>query len=538
MALLSQLFKKSGSKQTDDPSLFSMNLKTGQLLANRYMLREMVGKGAMGSVFRAEDGLLGNVSVAVKVLSQNLVNKQMADQFFKEARTGALLGHQNINIVRVLDYGVHHDSIPFYVMEYVEGGTLEQEITLQPLEVSRFLKLMAQVCSGLQSAHQGVLIENKLYCVVHRDIKPSNIFITHNQSLGEIAKVLDFGISDLFQRNDQAKEQLAMGTLAYSSGEQLKNQPPDPRSDIYSLGITMFEALTGHLPILPEQQTLQGWVDAHCHQQPRKISEVAPRLQIPKALDELIQSCLEKDIEKRPQNIGECLNVLKSLISSSTEGLANLPIEESVEDILDGIINGPEFSTPILASNSTKFLEVSLTDQAWRVSWPANKPVAEIVFAQKFEGVNQETASLWVMLSHAKVQQQSLTHHYTEFIVDDEFCSIVAWVTVLFNEEGRLRCFPSFINLKDARNEQMIQNLIHQGEYMFMLFDILTPIQPVKVSTLSIGESQRKLLSERLLLAKKAPASEKFQVGKLKLKEKYQEFKTALPINLKTLIMN
>jgi eukaryotic-like serine/threonine-protein kinase len=537
MALLSQLFKKSGSKQTSDPSLFAMNLKTGQLLANRYILKEMVGKGAMGSVFRAEDSLLGDVSVAVKVLSQNLVNKQMADQFFKEARTGALLGHQNINIVRVLDYGVHNDSIPFYVMEYVEGGTLEQETTLQPLEVSRFLKLMAQVCSGLQSAHQGVLIENKLYCVVHRDIKPSNIFITHNQSLGEIAKVLDFGISDLFQRNDRAKEQLAMGTLAYSSGEQLKNQPPDPRSDIYSLGITMFEALTGHLPIMPEQQTLQGWVEAHCHQQPRKISEVAPRLQIPKALDDLLQSCLEKDIEKRPQNIGECLNVLKSLISSSTEGLANLPVEESVEDILDEIINGPEFSTPILATNSTRFLEVSLTDRAWRVSWPANKPISEIVFAQTFEGGNQEMTSLWVMLSHAKVQQQYLTHSYTEFIFDDAFCSIIAWVTVLFNEEGRLRCFPSFINLKEARNEQMIQNLIHQGEYMLMLFDILTPTQPVKVSTLSIGESQRKLLSERLLLAKKASASEKFQVGKLKLKEKYQEFKIALPINLKTLVM-
>ncbi|NJM76448.1 MAG: serine/threonine protein kinase [Acaryochloridaceae cyanobacterium RU_4_10] len=538
MTLLRQIFKKSGSKQTDSSSLCSDNMRSGQLLANRYILREMVGKGAMGSVFRAEDSLLGNVSIAVKVLSQNLANKQMADQFFKEARTGALLGHQNINIVRVLDYGVYNDSIPFYVMEYVEGGTLEQEITLQPLEVSRFLKLMAQVCSGLQSAHQGVLIEDKLYCVVHRDIKPSNIFITHNQSLGEIAKVLDFGISDLFQRNDPAREQLAMGTLAYSSGEQLKNQPPDPRSDIYSLGITMFEALTGHLPIVPEQQTLRDWVDAHCHHPPRRISEVAPRIQIPKALDELIQSCLEKDIEKRPQSIGECLDVLKNLVSSTTEGLANLPVEESVEDILDEIINGPDLRTPILASNSTKCLEVSLTDQAWRASWPANKPIAEIVFAQTFAGIDREATSLWVMLSHAKVQQQHLTHSHTEFIFDDEFRSIVAWVTVLFNEEGRLRCFPSFINLKDTKNEQMIQNLVNQGEYMLMLFDILTPTQPVKVSTLFIGQAQRKLLSERLLLAKKAPSSEKFQAGKLKLKEKYQAFKTALPVNLKNLIVN
>ncbi|MGA7932932.1 MAG: serine/threonine-protein kinase, partial [Kovacikia sp.] len=438
MARLSQFFKKAEPMRTADPSLCSESIKTGQLLANRYMLKEMVGKGAMGRVFRAEDGLLGNVSVAVKVLSQNLLNKQMTDQFFKEARTGALLGHQNINIVRVLDYGVYNDSIPFYVMEYVEGGTLEQETNFQPLGILRFLKLMTQVCSGLQCAHQGVLIDKKLYCVVHRDIKPSNIFITQNPSLGEIAKVLDFGISDLFNGNNQAKEQLGMGTLSYASGEQLKNQAPDPRSDIYSLGITMFEALTGHLPIVPEEQSLRGWVEAHCHQTPRRFSEVAPHLKIPTALDQLIQSCLEKDIQKRPQTIGECLNVLNSLISSVSPagGLSNLCVEESLEDILDGIINSPDISTPILAASTTRVFDVSLTDQAWQASWPSNKPVAEIVFAQLLEEGDQDTASLWVMLSHAKVQQQYLTHHYTEFIFEDKFCSMLAWVTVLFDEEG------------------------------------------------------------------------------------------------------
>jgi eukaryotic-like serine/threonine-protein kinase len=537
MALLNQLFKKSGSKNTANVPLCAENFKTGQLLANRYMLREMIGKGAMGCVFRAEDRLLGNVSVAVKMLSQHLLNKQMAEQFFKEARTGALLGHQNINIVRVLDYGVHNDSIPFYVMEYVEGGTLDQAITLQPLEVPRFLTLMTQVCSGLQSAHQGVLIENKLYCVVHRDIKPSNIFVSHNQSLGEIAKILDFGISDLFQRNQQTKEQLVMGTLAYSSGEQLNSHPPDPRSDIYSLGITMFEALTGHLPIVPEQQTLRGWVDAHCSKPPAKISEVAPYLQIPKALDQLIQSCLEKDMQKRPQTINECLNVLKDLASSPAEGFASLP-GKSVENILDGIINSPDIITPNIASSATRVLDVSLSEQALQVSWPSNKPVAEIAFTQIFEGFQEETASLWVMLSHATVQQQFLTHHYIKFLFDDEVSSMIGWVTVLFDEAGHLRCFPSYINLKSEQNEQMIQHLINQGEYMLMLFDILTTTQPVKILTLSVSKSQRKLLSEQLFLAKKDSTSDQAQVTKLKLKEKYQVFKTELPNHLKQLVTN
>jgi eukaryotic-like serine/threonine-protein kinase len=540
MALLSKIFKKSGSKNINTSPVGSEAFKTGQLLANRYMLREIIGKGAMGCVFRAEDRLLGNVSVAVKMHSQHLLSQQMTEQFFKEARTGALLGHQNINIVRVLDYGIHNDSIPFYVMEYIEGETLEQAIALQPLKIDRFLKLMAQVCSGLQSAHQGLIIDNKLYCVVHRDIKPSNIFITENQSLGEIAKVLDFGISDLFQKNAQTKEQPLVGTLAYSSGEQLNQQPPDPRSDIYSLGVTMFEALTGHLPIVPERKSLLGWIEAHCSQAPTSISKVAPYLQIPKALDQLIQSCLEKDMQNRPQTMNECLNVLKALASSTSERFNRFPSEEpveNIENILDEIINSPDINPLNIIDNATKVLDVPLNDQALKVSWPLDKPVAEIVFTQIFEGFKEETASIWVMLSHANVQQQFLAHHYTKFLFDDEFSSMIAWITVLFDEAGHLRCFPSYINLKGDRNEKMIQRLIEQGEYMLMLFDILEPTQPVKVLTLSISESQQKLLSQRVRSAQKASIFDQAQVGKLKLKEKYQAFRRELPNHLKKLAM-
>jgi eukaryotic-like serine/threonine-protein kinase len=540
MALLGQIFKKSLSKNRNTSRLSAESLKAGQLLANRYMLREMIGKGAMGSVFRAEDRSLGNVAVAVKILSQHLLSQQMTEQFLKEARMGALLGHQNINIVRVLDYGVHDDSIPFYAMEYIEGETLEQAITLQPLKIERFLKLMTQVCSGLQSAHQGLLIDNKLYCVVHRDIKPSNIFITQNQSLGEIAKVLDFGIADLIQKNTQAKEQLLVGTLAYSSGEQLKHQPPDPRSDIYSLGVTMYEALTGYLPIVPEQKSLLGWVEAHCSQAPLPISKVAPHLQIPKALDRLIQSCLEKDMQNRPQSINECLNVLKTLASSAIEEFTHIPTKEpveNIENILDRIINSSDINPLNIIDNATKVLDAPIGDRALQVSWPSDKPVAEIVFTQIFEGLKEENASLWVMLSHATVQQQFLTYHYTEFIFDDEFASMIAWITVLFDKVGHLRCFPSYINLKDDRDGKMIQHLIDRGEYMLMLFDVVEPTQPVKVMTLCIDESQKKLLAQRLCFAQKSSISGQSQVAKLKLKEKYQTFRRELPDHLKRLEM-
>ena len=232
----------------------------------------------MGSVYRAEDQLLGGVTVAVKFLSQTLLGEKMAQQFAQEARAGALLGHQSLHIVRVLDYGLHEEQIPFYVMECIEGMNLEQLLQVkQSLSLPRFLRLMGQVCSGLQCAHQGINVDNDLYQVIHRDVKPSNIFVTHNESLGELAKLLDIGIADfLNQTQTDSAAQPFMGTLAYGSPEQISGQRPDIRSDIYSLGVTMFESLTGELPIQAEVNTFDFWHRAHCQQPPRSFAQAAP----------------------------------------------------------------------------------------------------------------------------------------------------------------------------------------------------------------------------------------------------------------------
>jgi len=171
----------------------------GRLLANRYQLVELVGKGAMGRVYQAKDMLLGGVTVAVKFLSQTLLNQKMRDRFEREATICAVLGEQSIHIVRVRDYGVDETEIPFYVMEFLQGDSLSDVLRDRPLSVPRFLNITRQICLGLQRAHQGILLDGELCPIIHRDIKPSNISIVQDTTLGELVKILDFGIAKLLQ---------------------------------------------------------------------------------------------------------------------------------------------------------------------------------------------------------------------------------------------------------------------------------------------------------------------------------------------------
>ena len=209
----------------------------GRLLAKRYQLQTLIGAGAMGRVYRAIDVLLGGVPVAVKFLTLSLQNHKLKllERFEREAKTCALLGQKSIHIVRVMDYGVDESGTPFYVMEYLHGSDLGDLIRIQPLPLPRFLSLARQICLGLQCAHQGIPIEGKICPIIHRDIKPSNMVVVQDSSFGELVKVLDFGIAKLLQaETDQTSYYL--GTLAYSSPEQMEGKELDNRSDIYSLG--------------------------------------------------------------------------------------------------------------------------------------------------------------------------------------------------------------------------------------------------------------------------------------------------------------
>ncbi|MGL5032423.1 MAG: serine/threonine protein kinase, partial [Microcystaceae cyanobacterium] len=239
-----------------------------RLLANRYQLVEMVGSGAMGQVYRAEDKLLGGVTVAVKFLSQALLNNRMKERFEREATISALLGEKTIHIVRVRDYGLDEKEIPFYVMEFLQGEDISAVIKYHPLPVDRFLKICRQICFGLECAHKGILFQGEICPIVHRDIKPSNVSIVQDPALGELVKILDFGIAKLVQ-SEESQTQAFMGTLAYCSPEQMEGKELDNRSDIYSMGIMMYEMLTKEMPLFPDNSSFGGWYEAHHHTKPQ-----------------------------------------------------------------------------------------------------------------------------------------------------------------------------------------------------------------------------------------------------------------------------
>ncbi len=208
----------------------------------RYELGDELGAGGMGIVYSATDTILSN-TVAVKVLraQEDQANNAVA-RFEREARATAKLGHPNI--VRVMDMGRTDDGGAFLVMELLTGETLDETLAREgPLSVERAVRIHLQLLDALSAAHsEGVL---------HRDVKPSNVFVTHLADGTELVKLLDFGLAYLME--EAASKRLtatgiAMGTPAYMSPERITGSALDHRSDIYSVGVSLFRALTGELP--------------------------------------------------------------------------------------------------------------------------------------------------------------------------------------------------------------------------------------------------------------------------------------------------
>lgn len=292
----------------------------GQQLAGRYRLVKLLGQGAMGRVYLAQDQQLGQVTVAVKLLFHSLEDPKAQQRFEQEARAGAYLGQKSLHIVRVQDYGLSPAGQPFYVMEYLPGESLADRLRRQgALSLSEFLPLARQIGLGLKAAHDGLRVEGRQVHIVHRDLKPSNIQVIPDESLGELVKILDFGIAKLISSNGTASlTQAYVGTLAYSSPEQLEGIPPDPCSDIYSLGILFFEMLTGRLPIVPSTDSFPGWYQAHHKAKPAPLHRYNSSL--PVALSELILDCLAKDRRDRPQSMAEILERLQSVAQAGQRG--------------------------------------------------------------------------------------------------------------------------------------------------------------------------------------------------------------------------
>ncbi|MGF1539656.1 MAG: serine/threonine-protein kinase [Pleurocapsa sp.] len=486
----------------------------GRLLANRYQLQDSVGEGAMGRVYRAKDTVLGGVTVAVKFLSQTLLNDSMRERFEREATISALLGEKSIHVVRVKDYGVDANNIPFYVMEFLSGHSINDLIRYQPLNLERFLILTRHVCLGLESAHQGIHFNGELCRIIHRDIKPSNIIVINDPTLGEVAKILDFGIAKLVLASS-SQTQSFMGTLAYCSPEQMEGKELDNRSDIYSLGVMMYEMLTMDMPLLPQNSSFGGWYQAHHTFKPEPFST---RLNLPQQLQDLVFCCLEKERENRPQDVREILQVIENL-QQSRKNLTQKSNQLIQQDLQETIVEEPTLEHRPNAS---------VTEFCLQTSWPKDKPLRKIVFAELISTPLGEIPTLSVMLDEQDIYNRKSSIRYNQFWFLNHPHPMLLWITLLYNVEHGPRWLPCYLDLKHKKGQEISRALAGVGKYRILFYALEKPQKCQHVATSTITDHNCKMLQEWSDISQKARSFGNIKVAKEMLKKELEKLKPSI----------
>jgi tRNA A-37 threonylcarbamoyl transferase component Bud32 len=278
----------------------------GRRIGN-YEIKAKIGEGGMGTVYLGEHPLIGK-RVAIKVLLEELVAKQeVVSRFFNEAKAVNDIGH--LNIVDVVDFGKttgdRGEEVVYFIMEFLDGEALSSRIRRAGLPFKDTLHIMSQCCSALAASHaKGI---------VHRDLKPENIFLVPRGADKNFVKILDFGIAKLTAdggtSSHKTRTGLVIGTPTYMSPEQCEGKGLiDHRSDVYSLGIVMYELLTGVVPF-PGEGFGEVLV-AHLTKQPAKPSTVNTNL--PASIESIVMHAIEKDRNRRFQNMNEFLEAVEN----------------------------------------------------------------------------------------------------------------------------------------------------------------------------------------------------------------------------------
>jgi predicted Ser/Thr protein kinase len=336
----------------------------GRVLDGRYEVEKVLGEGGMGLVYKVRHVTLGK-ALAIKVLKAEVSKDQeIVQRFRQEAQSATAIG--NHHIIDISDFGTLADGSTYFVMEFLDGISLTKAIEPnKPLKSQRTIHIAKQLCRALGAAHE--------IGIVHRDLKPDNIYLISRGGDKDFVKVLDFGIAKVGgQKSKLTQVGQVFGTPHYMSPEQCAGTTVDKRTDIYALGVIMYEMTSSRVPF--DADNLMGILTKHLYEEPVQPHELPPPVDVPPALEAVIMKCLAKKADVRYQTMQEVLADLELVEQGLTPGA----VVEGVRRASQVVARG-DARTETASNMGARGTTAGFTVDGTQFDLPKSKPTGLII---------------------------------------------------------------------------------------------------------------------------------------------------------------